>query len=116
MQIFDDGEKFCRGIVFALADVQTGKSNEPVTDNWIAVTERVPPVGNDKYYTDHSAPVLVANADKTYDSMWVYSHDQHAWLWASLSEGCDTDEYLDYGGGEITHWQPLPEPPAKEPS
>lgn len=113
-EIFDDGEKYCRGIVFALSDVQTGKFVAPGSDSWISVTDCVPPIGGDRYYTDHSFPVLVANGSKTSETTWIYSHSEGGWLWASLSEGCQSDDYLDLGGSEITHWQPLPEPPEKE--
>ncbi|MCL2223591.1 MAG: DUF551 domain-containing protein [Defluviitaleaceae bacterium] len=73
--------------------------------NWISVKDRLP---------SYETLVLVA---------WRGSHEG-AWLdkWANISEAyLHKNGYFDkfnsyslpWGGNEIAHWQPLPEPPTQ---
>ncbi|OOF50706.1 hypothetical protein BKK52_00735 [Rodentibacter trehalosifermentans] len=66
-------------------------------NGWISVIDRLPEEGVDVIvYSDYAKAVFVA---------WLSCEDNT----------CFTDENGDYGLiDEITHWQPLPEPPKED--
>jgi hypothetical protein len=72
-------------------------------NNWISVKERLPE-------KDLSVLVYAPHNEFLERKFWV----------AELVENIDNNKYWDYTDGEymlsfedVTHWQPLPEPPKK---
>ncbi len=74
---------------------------QPENNGWISVEERLPSIDEDDVFNkEHkiSKPCLVWEGDTHY--FGVYHHVQDSWV-----------VYGRLGNINVTHWQPLPEPP-----
>ena len=68
--------------------------------DWINVKDRLPEL---------NTKVLITSGDNIYAGWICFKSTEGEISWA-YSECCGWD------AGDITHWQPLPEPPKKEPT
>lgn len=83
-----------------------------MSSKWISVEEKLPRQEYDEYYGfDFSIPCIVFNGSIVIKETCVYSYRYRGWCLHNLSEGYEPEDFLDYGLGTVTHWQPLPEPP-----
>ena len=77
---------------------------------WISVEDRLPPVS--EYTGEHE--VLIVVSGQTDDAGIIVSVGSlmqgDGNLWHDVSSDAYNDP-LEWYGGDVTHWMPLPEPP-----
>lgn len=80
---------------------------------WIPVTERLPDTMKDKsVYSGWSAEI--APSDDVLCYLGNEKRQTVAWYSHTYNEWTTVDENTVYKYEEVTHWQPLPEPPKEE--
>lgn len=81
------------------------QATDTVETNWVRSSRSLPAAGTPVLVTDGKS-VLVGECEVVNGFVsWVASGvDGHEWEW-------EFDDYEDQG--KITHWMPLPQPPAK---
>ena len=84
-----------------------------IKPRWIPVTERLPDTMEDKsVYSGWSAEI--APSDDVLCYLGSEKRQTVAWYSHTYKEWTTVDENTVYKYGEITHWQPLSEPPKEE--
>ena len=89
-----NGEEAVRDYV-RLCDLALSALSEP--KGWVSVSERLP---------ERETWVLVHNGEWTGVGTYRYADDESE-CWQS-----ETTEFIEHLGPKVTHWQPLPAPPA----
>ena len=87
--------------------------SEMAKPRWIPVAERLPYTMKDKsVYSGWSAEI--APSDDVLCYLGSEKRQTVAWYSHTYKEWTTVDENTVYKHGEITHWQPLPEPPKEK--